>query len=150
MNDAQSVSSGDTKRIRILFVCTGNTCRSVLAEYIGRRKFEATIDTASAGIKPQAAADATAAVETLRDIGIDASLHRPRGLEEVDPDSFDQVVAMEPHVAKIFRMRFPAFPLSRLKVWKIDDPWDNPAAYADCAEQVFHELRKFVQKLRIP
>ncbi|MGH9318849.1 MAG: low molecular weight phosphatase family protein [Vicinamibacteria bacterium] len=47
---------------RVLFVCTGNTCRSVIAEYIARDTFGNAVTFESAGIKPQPAADAENAV----------------------------------------------------------------------------------------
>jgi hypothetical protein len=85
MNNTDNLSHGDRTWIRILFVCAGNTCRSVLAEYIARYRFGNVVESASAGIKPQTAADASSAIETLKDIGIDASGHQPKGLEDLDP-----------------------------------------------------------------
>lgn len=55
-----------TKR-RVLFVCTGNTCRSVLAEYLGRKFLSSNFLFESAEIKPQEAEDAENAVFILRD-----------------------------------------------------------------------------------
>ena len=83
-------SDRDRRRIRILFVCSGNTCRSVLAEYIARHRFGMIVEAASVGFRPQTATDAGSAIETLKELGIDASRHKPRGLDEVDPEAFDE------------------------------------------------------------
>lgn len=143
MNEAKE---GDGRRMRILFVCTGNTCRSVLAEYIARHRFGNLIEPASAGIRPQAAADSASAIATLKDLGIDATNHQPKGLDDVDPKLFDRVVAMEPYVARKFKEKFPAFPLEKLSKWNVNDPWDNPAAYKGCAEEIYAKLNAFLKR----
>lgn len=139
-------AQSEMKKIRVLFVCTGNTCRSVLAEYIARHRFGSLVESASAGIRPQEREHAASAVETLRDFGIDASAHRPRGLEEVDPSQFDRVVAMEPFVSKKFREGFPSFPKDKLTIWRVNDPWDNPAAYKGCAEEIYTTLKALLKR----
>ena len=145
LNEMDALNESDGKRLRILFVCTGNTCRSVFAEYIARHKFGNVVESASAGIRPQTAADAASAIATLNDLGIDATRHQPRGLEDVDPAEFDRVVAMEPFVARKFKERFPGFPLENLSKWNINDPWDNPAAYKGCAQEVYAKLKALLQ-----
>lgn len=142
----ESNTEGDNLRNKILFVCRGNTCRSVFAEYISRHRFGNLVDAASAGVRPQSAADARSAIETLKEIGIDASRHVPRGLDEIDPEMFDHVVTMEPFVAKKFKAKFPSYPPDRLTQWNINDPWDNPAAYKSCAEQIYTQLKVFLKK----
>jgi protein-tyrosine-phosphatase len=93
-------------------------------------------------VAPQSAADAKNAIDTLRDIGIDASQHVPKGLDAVNPAEFDYVVAMEPSVARKFKAEYPCHPLDTLIKWNIDDPWnDDPAAYKRCAEAIHRKLK---------
>jgi len=129
---------------RILFVCTGNTCRSVLAEYITRRKFGASVEATSAGIRPGSIGDMTNAVYMLkRLLNIDASGHRPRDVREVDLEAFELLVAMDNHVARELLQLFPALPLDRLIRWRIKDPYgDDLAEYEHCAQAVYKELKK--------
>jgi protein-tyrosine-phosphatase len=150
MTATDLLSKSDRQRIRILFVCTGNTCRSVFAEYIARHRFGDVIEAASVGVRPQTAVDAASAIETLKELGIDASGHQPRGLDEVDPEAFDRVVTLEPYVARKFKAKFPCFPEDRLTKWNINDPWDDPAAYKGCAEKIYAQLRAFLKTLASP
>jgi arsenate reductase len=66
--------------VNVLFVCVGNSGRSVMAERIFRQVAGAQHDARSAGSEP-ATAPHPAVVEALHEIGIDASDHVPRKLD---------------------------------------------------------------------
>jgi protein-tyrosine-phosphatase len=86
--------------------------------------------------------------ETLKDIGIDASGHQPKGLEDLDPGAFDRVVTMEPCVAKKFSQKFPLYSAERLTKWNVNDPYgDNPAEYRECAIKIHTQLKAFLRAL---
>lgn len=106
----------------ILFVCTGNTCRSVLAEYIGHQLFGGTVMFESAGINPQSAGDAENAIHTLqKNFNIDASGHCPRDVRALDLTMYSLIIALEKKAAKL--VRDLGVPASKVKLWKIRDPW---------------------------
>ncbi len=85
---------------RVLFVYTGNTCRSVIAEYLGRRFCGEVFTFESAGIRPQTAVEASNAVFILRNtFGIDASAHQPRDVRRLDLTTFDAIIAIENNAA---------------------------------------------------
>ena len=65
----------------ILILCTGNSCRSHLAEAIFRRAVGDLADVASAGSKPAGYVHPMA-LEVLKEIGLDASAHRSKHLSE--------------------------------------------------------------------
>ena len=70
----------------IVFVCTGNICRSPMAEYLMRRRLgDPTVwSVASAGVFAMDGAPASAeAVQALSDLDIDASGHRSQVLTDV-------------------------------------------------------------------
>ena len=106
----------------VLFACKGNTCRSVLAEYLARQTFGDGVVFESAGIKPQAAADAENAVYTLKkNFGIDASGHVPRDIRALDLQKYSLIIALDGQVARVVRQL--GVSASRVKLWKIRDPW---------------------------
>ncbi|MEY3852778.1 MAG: hypothetical protein RI910_1758 [Verrucomicrobiota bacterium] len=65
----------------VLILCTGNSCRSHLAEAILRRAVGDLVDVASAGSKPAGYVHPMA-IEVLKEIGLDASAHRSKHLSE--------------------------------------------------------------------
>ena len=128
----------------ILFVCTGNTCRSVLAEYLGRKFCGDVFTFESAGIRPPHAEAASNAVFVLRQtFGIDASGHMPRDVRGLDLSVFDLIVAIENNAADVVRKL--GVPESKLEVWPIRDPWGGDLTEY---EQVALNIRKRLTKLR--
>ncbi len=135
-----------TGRPKLLIVCHGNTCRSVMAEALARERFGDTIAVSSAGLKPQQPIDASMAIETLKTyFEIDASSHIPRAVNDLQLDDFDYVVAVDKHVAK----HLSAVPPARLIVWNIPDPWnDNLLKYRSAALRINNEVSKLATVLK--
>jgi protein-tyrosine-phosphatase len=79
--------------MRILFVCTGNTCRSPFAEAVARR--EGHVDAESAGLSAFAGDQPPEdAIVAARELGYDLSAHRARPLTEEMLERSDVVVGM--------------------------------------------------------
>ena len=77
---------------RVLFVCVANGGRSVMAERLFRRAAGNRHEARSAGSRPGTAAHEVV-VDALREVGIDASDHRPRVLDDDAARWADIVVA---------------------------------------------------------
>ncbi len=130
--------------MRILYVCTGNTCRSVLAEYLTRALVPG-IEVESAGIRLLVTENASKAIQTLdNEFNIDASQHMPRQIGEVAVDRFDLVIALDSKVPAHLRV-----PPEGLRLWNIDDPWGgNDYEYRTCAFQIRKRVIGLKNELR--
>lgn len=137
--------SASSAHDRVLFVCTGNTCRSVLAEYTARDLFDGTVVFESAGFAPQAAADARNAIDTLKlNFGIDAENHVPRDVRSLDLGAYTLIIALDKTVAKRLVQEL-GLPESKVKLWNINDPYGaDPSEYDRCSL----EIKKRVLQLR--
>ena len=124
----------------ILFVCMGNTCRSVMAKALARRRFGQAVKASSAGLRPQRPEDATNAIETLKaEFGLDESGHIPRSVRDLELTAFDYVVAMDKAIAK----HLAGVPKERLIVWRIADPYgDDLSEYRRRALEIMQQVAK--------
>ena len=118
---------------RVLFICCGNTCRSVFAKYIARHLFGNQAHFESAGLAPQAAADAARAIATLKAVyGIDASGHMPSNARYVGLSTWNVIIAFETNAEDELTI-----PAGQFEYWSVDDPWDRrDEAYAECSRVI--------------
>jgi ArsR family transcriptional regulator, arsenate/arsenite/antimonite-responsive transcriptional repressor / arsenate reductase (thioredoxin) len=115
-------------RPRVLFVCTGNSGRSPMAEGLLAHRAGARVEAASAGIRPRPLHPDAVAV--MRDrYRIDISGHRPAPVEAAARERFDYVISL----CDKAREACPPFPgMPRLVHWSLPDPAageDSPAGY---------------------
>jgi len=135
-------------RTKILFLCTGNSCRSQMAEGWTRHLKTQVIEAYSAGIDPHGLDPL--AVSVMEEAGVDISSHRSKHLDELIDSDFDYLVTVCDHAHE----HCPVFP-GGTKVVHVG--FDDPPKLAgsagteheklDCYRRVRDEIRVFVQGL---
>ena len=120
---------------KVLFLCTGNSCRSQMAEGLLRHLASDRFEVASAGTHP--AGLNPDAVKVMKEIDIDISQHRSKRVDEFLDQRFDYVIT----VCDRAKETCPIFPsAASLLHWSFDDP----AAVQDLPEErraIFHRVR---------
>ena len=105
------------ERTSVLFLCTGNSCRSQMAEGLCRHLRSADINAFSAGIEKHGLNQL--AVAAMREIGIDISGHRSKTVAELGGQDFDLVITVCGHASE----SCPVFPAATHRVHKgFEDP----------------------------
>ena len=126
----------------ILFVCTGNTCRSPLACALART---AGLDAQSAGIKPVPGAPASAPTQAIaRRYGIDLSGHRARKLDEAMLREAEDVWVMTEDHETLLNIMFPQYSRKVNVLWPpIPDPYGGgERAYEKCVQRLLEAMRR--------
>ena len=135
------------EKTRVLFLCTGNSARSQMAEGLLRDLAGARFEVFSAGtiasfVRPQA-------IAVMNEIGIDISGQRSKSTDKFLDDEFDYVITVCDHA----NQRCPVFsgPARRLH-WSIDDPVisgsesEQLAAFRRARDELHQRIRKFIEE----
>lgn len=136
------------RKLNVLFLCTGNSCRSQMAEGWCRYLKGDVINAYSAGIETHGLNPY--AVKVMAEAGVDISSHRSKLLNELTGIEFDYVVTVCGHANEIC----PLFP-GKTKVVHIgfDDPPQMAKELTDeeeklnCYRRVRDEIKEFVVSL---
>ncbi|HPD45287.1 MAG TPA: arsenate reductase ArsC [Anaerohalosphaeraceae bacterium] len=132
----------------MLFLCTGNSCRSQMAEGWARQLQSGVIDAYSAGVETHGLNPL--AVRVMAEVGVDISHHWSKRVDEVANIDFDFVVTVCGHANE----NCPMFP-GKAKVVHVgfDDPpklaedAQSEAEALDCYRTVRDQIRRFIETL---
>jgi arsenate reductase len=136
------------KKVAVLFLCTGNSCRSQMAEGWARALKGDAIEAYSAGIETHGLNPL--AVKVMAEAGVDISGHRSKHVDALKGVAFDYVVTVCDHAHE----SCPLFP-GKTKVVHVG--FDDPPRLAKTAKteeealghyrRVRDEIRAFIEKL---
>ena len=130
----------NTQTIRILVLCTGNSCRSQMAEALFRHFGEGRIEAYSAGLKPKAVHPK--AIQVMQELGIDISRQKSNHLSEYLGERFDYVITVCDNAAS----NCPVFPGNAERLhW----PFDDPDKATGTEEEVLAEFRRVRDEIAI-
>lgn len=109
----------------VLFLCTGNSARSQMAEGLLRAKASGRFEAASAGTDPAPEVHPLA-VEAMREIGIDISGQRPKPVKEIlGRVPARHLVVVCDDADRACPVTFPG--VATRDFWPIDDPARHPS-----------------------
>jgi len=120
-----------TSKIKIIFVCVENSCRSQMAEAFANIHGKDKIETFSAGSKASGIINPKA-IESMKEIDYDLSTHKSQSLKEFEGVEFDLVVTMG------CGDKCPYIVTKQKEIWEIPDPKKLPL-------KEFREVRNLIE-----
>ncbi len=126
--------------MRILILCTGNSCRSQMAEGF-LKSFDLSLQVFSAGTKPSASVHPKA-VQVMREIGIDLSRNFPKSTDLFVQQSFDYVITVCGHAQENCPV-FVGDVKNRLHIG-----FDDPAEVTGSEDHVLGEFRRIRDEIK--
>jgi len=137
------------KKLRVLFVCTGNIARSQMAEGLLRHRAGDRFEVFSAGTEPKILSPTTVAV--MREVGIDVAGHRSKSVKEFEDQDFDYLITLCNVARKTCSIRGRVAHQHR---WDITDPADlqrrgvsDLQAFRNARDQVAARLEGFIRSV---
>jgi arsenate reductase (thioredoxin) len=132
----------------VLFLCTGNSCRSQMAEAWTRHLHGDIFEAYSAGVEARGVDPL--AVRVMGEVRVDISSQRSKHLDSLGDMAFDYVITLCGHAAEAC----PYFPATtRVLHVPFDDPpsltagWSDEEKVLDQYRRVRDEVRAFVERL---
>ena len=124
-------------KMNIMFLCTGNSCRSQMAEGFARKYWGHEFDVYSAGTKKHGMNPR--ALQVMREAGIDLSTHTSKTTDELPKVSFDYVVTVCDHAHE----NCPYYPGTKIVHVGFQDPPALTKSMTDEEEilQVYRRVR---------
>lgn len=137
--------------MKLMFVCTANTCRSVMAEYIFKKMVGDEIGVYSAGIMAtDGKSPSKNTIETCKNHDIDAHRHKAINVKSSNIEEMDLVLTLEKSHRNTLRNRYPDLDIYTIKefngdyIYDIDDPFMYDM---EVYEATFNEIQRALEKI---
>ncbi len=135
----------DKEKIKVLFLCTGNSCRSQIAEGWASHLKGDIIDAYSAGIRPIGVS--SRAIKVMAEAGVDILAQISQRLDEFSEIDFDYVITLCDNAAE----NCPVFSgQTRVFHKPFEDPYFATGSEEDIMEtfrKVRNEIRGFIEEM---
>lgn len=126
--------------MKILILCTGNSCRSQMAEGF-LRSFDPEIEVFSAGTEPSDQVHPKA-IDVMKEKGIDLSGHHPQKVDEFLEDTFDYVITVCGHAKE----NCPV--LLGVVEQQLHIGFEDPAEAKGTEEEILDEFRRIRDEIQ--
>jgi len=127
----------------VLFLCTGNSCRSQMAEAFCQQYHKENLTCYSAGVEKSTHIDPLA-VKVMSELGIDISSKKPKATSELPIKEFDYVVTLCSHANETC----PYFPA---KTKKTHHGFDDPPVITEGLkneEKILEQYRRVIDEIK--
>lgn len=137
---------------KVLFVCTGNTCRSPMAELLFNklaREKGVNAHAQSAGLCTiEGLLINDNSKEALKELGVESDFFRSSDIYDLELNSFDMVVGMtKEHVSELKEMGVPEEKI-RILGNGVSDPYGSSlAVYKACRDEILNSLEEILNEL---
>ena len=119
--------------LKVMFLCTGNSCRSQMAEGFARRLGKGILEPYSAGVSPQGVNEK--AVRVMKEIGIDISHQQSKSIDQELLRNMDVIITLCDNAAG-------SCPWTPPQIKLIHWPLDDPARAVGSEEEILTEFRR--------
>ncbi len=122
---------------RVLILCTGNSCRSIMAEALINHDMKGTVKAYSAGTSPHTVN--RRALQVLAELGIETDYLKSKSIQDIDKiEAMDLVVTVCDNAKE-------SCPILPVKVKKLHISFEDPAPYTDLPDDealpIFRKIR---------
>jgi len=133
----------DEGKVRVLFVCIGNACRSPMGEAIARKDASDIIESSSAGLYPMGMIPEMTQT-TLERNDYSAIGLRSKGLREIAAEEVDLVINLSGYERAQVLEKF-----AQVENWEVSDPYGaDEATYQRILEEIRSRVMRLAQRLR--
>lgn len=129
---------------KVLFLCTGNSCRSIIAEALLKQLGQNTFQSYSAGSRPTGKVNPDS-LAVLKDYGIDSSGFSSKSWDDLSDIDFDIVITVCDNAAS---ESCPVYLGNAIKVhWGISDPDKVKENRKQAFTETYKVLRRLIEQL---
>jgi len=131
------------RKIHVLFVCIGNSCRSPMAEAIARQDFPELWEVASGGLTPLGYI-APLSIETIERNGYCANGLSSKPIMHAHCQEIDLVINMSGYSKNRALEKF-----KKVEDWDVGDPFGgDPEVYQQIFEEIWIRITRLAERLR--
>ncbi len=139
-----------TQRDKIAFVCTGNTCRSPMAEGIfNKLAAEKGVSVVAESFGVATISGLTASeqsVSVCKEIGVDLTDFRSTEINDVNIEDYKHIYCMSQSHAKLLS-EYYFVPADDISVLSVDDPYGGSTEiYRICRDEIYNSVEEIIKE----
>lgn len=132
--------------VRVLFLCTGNSARSQMAEAILRHLAKDRVDVQSAGSEPRPEINPLAREAVRKVLGLEMAGQHPKSMNGYLGDRFDYVITVCDRAAEVC----PTFPGAPEVIrWSLPDPAEAAGTEEERRRAFENSAKDLIQRIRL-